>query len=95
MLDLRVAGKLADHAAVPRADHKDVAHLRMHGHGHVGDHFMVNELILFGEHHVAVEREEAAEFRRFKHIDALEFAFAGIELVVHTDRELHIRCLRF
>ena len=95
VLNLRVAGQLADHAAVARTDDQHVPHFRMHRHGHMGDHLVVDELILFGEHHITVQRQKAAELRRFKHIDALELALAAEQLLVHLDGQLHVRGLRF
>ena len=93
--DLRVAGQLPDHAAVPGADHQHPPHMRVYRHWHMGDHFVVDELVLFGEHHVAVQRQKPAELRRFKHVDALEFALPAVQLLIHPDGQLYVGGLRF
>ena len=94
VLDLRVTGQLPDYAAVPGADHQDISDMRVDSHGDVGDHLMVDEFILFRQHHVAVQRQKTAEFRGIKHIDALIFTFSAVELPVYPDRKFNIRGLR-
>ncbi len=46
LLDLRIARKLARHATVTAADNQYLAHMRMHRHGNVDDHLVINELVL-------------------------------------------------
>ena len=61
VLNFRVMAELAHHAAVAGPDNQHVAHGGMHGHRRVGNHLVVNELIPFGQHHIAVQGEEAAK----------------------------------
>ena len=37
----------------------------------MGDHFVVDKLVALRKHDIAVQRQHAAELRRFKNIDAL------------------------
>ena len=94
-LDFGIPDQLPHHAAVTGADDQNLFYVGMHSHGNVGNHLVVDELILFREHHIAVQREEAAEFRGLKHVNALEFTFAAIELTVYPNGELHIGGLGF
>ena len=55
------------------------------------DHFVVDELVALGQHHVAVQREHPTELRGLKDINALVIALLGVELLIHTDAVLHIR----
>ena len=57
-----VAGQLPHHAAVPRADDQNVLDAGVYRHGHVGHHFVVDELIPFGEDDVAVHGQKASIF---------------------------------
>ena len=59
------------------------------------DHFMVDELILFGEHHDPVQREKAAKFLALEHIDALKIALLRVELAVKFDGEFNILGMGF
>lgn len=58
-----IAQSLAHDAAVTRADDEDILGIRVDGHGDVRDHLMIDELVLLRQHHIAVKRQEAAEFR--------------------------------
>ena len=87
---VRITGQLPNDAAVPRSDDQDPAYSRMNGHGNVGDHLVIDELVLFGEHHVAVQGQKPAKFRRLKYVDALEAALAAVKLPVHPDGQLDI-----
>ena len=66
-----VASQFAYDAAVARADDENVLCIAVHGHRHMGDHFVVDKLVALREHDIAVQRQHAAELRRFKNIDAL------------------------
>lgn len=72
----RIAQELAHRAAVAAADDEDVVHVGIDAHRHMRDHLVVDELIHLRQHHVAVERQKAAEFLRVEDVDALEFAAA-------------------
>ena len=86
----RVAQELAHRATVAAADDEDVVRIRIDAHRHVRDHLVVDELIHLRQHHVAVERQEAAELLRVEDVDALEFAAARVELAVHLDGEADV-----
>ena len=90
-LDPVIAGQLPHNAAVPGTDDQNILGLLVHRHGHMDDHFIVDEFVPFGQHHVAVQREHPSELRGLKDIDALVIALLGVELLVHTDAVLHIR----
>lgn len=90
VFDGRVAQKFADGAAVAAADDEDAPGVGIDAHGDVRDHFVVDEFVFFGEHHVAVKGQEAAEFARVEDVDALEFAFAGVELAIYFDGEFDV-----
>ena len=50
-------GTLHDHIADGTGtDHQHILHIWMHSHGHMGDHLVIDKLILLGEHHIAVQR---------------------------------------
>ena len=86
-----ITRQLAHDAAVTRADDKDILGIRVDGHGDVRDHLMIDELVLLRQHHIAVKRQEAAEFPRLEHVDPLEFALRRIELALDLDGKIHIR----
>ena len=86
-----IAGQFPHNAAIARADDEDVLCASVHRHRHMGDHFIVNELIALRQHDIAVQRKHPAKFRRFKNIDALVIALLGVELFVHPDAVLHVR----
>ncbi len=91
MADAGIAHELAHGTAVAATDDEYVAYVRVDAERHVGDHLVVDELVFFREHHVAVEREEAAEFLGVEDIDALEFTAARVELTVDLDGEFDVR----
>ena len=86
-----IAGQLPHHAAVAGTDDKDILGLLVHRHGHVHDHFIIDELVPLGQHHVAVQREHPAKLRGLKDVDALIVALLGVELSAHPDAVLHVR----
>ena len=67
----------------------------MDRHGDVGDHFVVDEFVSFRQHHVAVQGQDAAEFRRFKNVDVLIITLLGVQVLADPDAELHIRRMKF
>ena len=56
---------------------------------------MVDELVPLGQHHVAVERQKAAEFLAFKDVDALKVALFGMQLTVHLNLKSDRRRVHF
>jgi hypothetical protein len=48
-------------------------------------HFVVDELILFGEHHIAVKSEETSELLGIENVDTLEFAVSAVKLMIHLN----------
>ena len=95
LFNFLVAGQFSDNAAVSGADDQHLFDIGMNCHWNVGNHFVIDKLILLGQHHVAVEGEESSKFRRFKDIDALKLTFSAVKLTVHTNGEFYIRCLQF
>ena len=96
VLDVLVAAQLADTAAVAAADDEHLFDLLAeHGHRHMHHHFMVDELVALGQHHVAVEREKAAELLAFKYVDALKVALFGVKLAVHLNLQADRRRVHF
>ena len=85
MLNLRVFHKLPDRAAVSGADDEHAFHVRMNRHRHMNNHLMVDELVLLGQHHIAVQHKESAELRRFKNINSLKFALSAVKLLIYLD----------
>ena len=90
-----VARQFPHDAAISGADDQYVLALLMDRHGHMGNHFVINELIPFGEHDVAIEGQDTAKFRCFKNIDALIFALPGIQMAVDPDAVFDIRRVKF
>ena len=96
MLDVLVAAQLADTAAVTAADDKHLFNpLAEHGKRHVHHHFVVDELVPLGQHHVAVEREKPTELLAFKHVDALKVALFGVKLTVYLYLQPNRRRVHF
>ena len=56
---------------------------------------MINKFVLFGQHHITVQRQEASEFLRFKHVDALKLALSAVQLLVDLDRKPHVGRVHF
>ena len=96
MLDVLVAAQLADTAAVAAADDEHLFDLLAeHRERYVHHHLMVDELVALGQHHVAVEREKAAEFLAFEYVDALKVALFGMQLTVHLNLKSDRRRVHF
>ena len=55
------------------------------------DHLVVDELVPFRQHHVAVQGQHPAKLRGLKDVDALVIALLGVELSAHPDAVLHVR----
>ena len=85
-----VFDELAHGAAVAAADDENVFDVGMDRHRHVGDHLVVDELVLLGDHKPAVEYEHASESGRVENIDLLNGAFLGRELFRHLHRKAHV-----
>ncbi|MPN27492.1 hypothetical protein SDC9_174926 [bioreactor metagenome] len=62
----------------------------MHRHGYMHNHLVIGELVFFGKDHAAVRGEEPPELRGVEYIDALIVTLAGKQLLLHTNRKLHI-----
>jgi hypothetical protein len=56
----------------------------------MGYHFVVDEFVFFGQHHVAVQREEAPKLVGFKDVYALEIAMPAENLVVYTNGKFYV-----
>ena len=70
------------------ADDEHVLDVRVDGHRDVGDHLVVDELVLLGDHELAVEDEDSPVLVGFEDVDALDFALVAGELALALDREL-------
>ena len=81
--------------AVTGTDDQDILGLLVHGHGHMHDHLVVDELVALGQHDVAVQRQHTAKLRCFKNVDALIVALLGVKLAVDPDAVLDIRGVKF
>ena len=79
-LDFRVVRIFARNTAIAAADNEHPAHIRMHRHGHMRDHFVINELVGIRKDDVPIQRQQPAIFRRLENFDALVFAVGGKEL---------------
>ena len=90
-----IAGQFLHHPAVPGADHQDVLHVLVNGHGDMGDHLVVNEFIPFRQHHVSVQGQHPAEFRGDEDVDLLVLAFPGVQVPVYPQAVLNIRGMAF
>ena len=51
MLHFRIACQFTQAAAVTSTDHQHLARIWVHCHWHMHDHFVINKLILLGQHH--------------------------------------------
>ncbi len=91
----RVADQLPDHSAVSGADHQHLPDAGVDSHGHMGDHLVINEFILFRQHHITVQSQKTAELRGIEHIDSLILTFSAVDLPVHADGKFHMGGLRF
>ena len=90
-----VSGQLTDYSPVTRTDNKHVFYMGIYRHGNMNNHFVINELVLFRKHHIAVKSEKSAEFLRLKNVNALKIAFAAVKLFVHLNGQLYVFCMKF
>ena len=67
-----ILGEFTHRAAVSSPDDEDVPDVRMHGHRHVGEHLVVDELVLFGDEEFAVKDEDASVGGRVEDVDLLD-----------------------
>ena len=96
MLDVLIAAQLADTAAVTAADDEHLFNLLTeHGQRHMHHHFMIDELVPLGQHHIAVKREKPTELLAFKHVDALKIALFGVKLTVYLYLQPNRRRVHF
>ena len=94
-LDAVIAGELPHDTAVTGTDDEDVLRVPVDSHRYMGDHLIVDELVTLGQHDIAIKGQHTAELRCFEDVDALVVALLRVELTVHTDAVLHIRCMKF
>ena len=94
-LDRLVAGQLTHDAAVAGADDQDAADLGVDRQRHVGQHLVVDELVLLGQHQEPVQNQHTAELLGLEDVDALEFALRAVKLAVDLDRQLDMRRMLF
>ena len=85
-----VTDQLAARSAVAAAYDEHVADVRVHRHRDVRYHFVIDELVLFRQHHIAVEDEKPPEFGRIEHVYALKIAAPAAQLFIHFYRELDV-----
>ena len=91
-----IAAQLAHAAAVTAADDKHLFdRIAQHGERDVHHHLVVDKFIALGQHHIAVERQEAAELLALEHVDALEIALLGVKLTVDLDLQADGRRMHF
>ena len=90
LTDLFVFHKLPHHTAVSAADNQHLLHVRMHGHRHMADHFMIDKFIHLRQHQISVGHQNFPEFPGFQHIDPLILALGGEKLPFNLDGQLHI-----
>ena len=81
--------------SVSGTEDQDALGVRIHCHRHVGKHFVVDELIPFGEDDVAVHCKHPSELQGVEDIHPSEIVLVGIEVLVHLDGELYIACVMF
>lgn len=79
-LDLGVGAQLLGHAAVAAAYDQHFADAGVYRHGHVHHHLVVDELVLFGEHHFPVQADEPPEVHGVEDVHLLDVAHAAEQL---------------
>ena len=78
VLDAVIPRQLSYNAAISGTDDQDVFCFLMNSHRHMSDHLVIDKLIAFCQHDIAVQRQNTAKFRCFKDINALIFALLRI-----------------
>ena len=88
-----VFDQLPDHTSVAPSDDQHFLHIRMHRHGHVGDHLMVDKLVPFRQHQVPVHNKDLPKVLRLKDVDPLDLALGAEKLFLDLDGQLHAVCM--
>ena len=77
-LDITMLQHPAQHAAIAGADNQDVAHVAMRQQRHMGDHFLVDEFVPFGDLNDAVKHHDPSMAGALEDHDILKVAaYAG------------------
>ena len=87
LLNGGITAQLPHRAAVTGANDQNLFDVRVGRHGNVGNHFVVDVLVFFGYHQQSVQRHNASEFHRVKHVDSLKFALHTGKLPVNANGE--------
>ena len=66
-----------------------------HGKRDVHHHFVIDEFVALGQHHVAVERQKPAELLALEYVDALKVALLGVKLPVDLNLQADGRRVHF
>jgi len=90
LLDFRVAGQFADDAAVTGSDDQHLFDTGVNCHRDMGNHLMIDEFVLFGQHHVTVQCQKTSELGGIKDVDALKLAPAAVQLAVHPNGQFNV-----
>ena len=85
--------QLARYTAVAAADYQYLAHMRMHCHRHMDNHFVINKFVLFRKDYGTVTADKATEFLGFKNVYSLEIRIRTEKLLFDFDIQLHIFCM--
>ena len=90
LLDFWVVAQFLGDAAVAAADDEHLFHVRVHRHGDVDDHFVVDELVLFGEYNLPVKADKPPQIDGVEHVHLLVVALPAEQLLRHADREFYV-----
>ena len=74
-LNAVVSCELLYNSPVTCTDYQNISDIRVHGHGNVGNHFIVYKFISFCQHDISVQGKYTAKLRRVKNINLLIVAF--------------------
>ena len=55
MFNIVIANEFTNYSAVACSYYKNFLYIRVNRHGDVSYHFVINKLIFFGKHHIAVK----------------------------------------
>ncbi|MNK84672.1 hypothetical protein D3C87_1045290 [compost metagenome] len=88
-----VAQDFANRSSVPAADHQHPFGGGMGRHGNVCDHLVVDELVAFGGHDQAVERQHAAVIVGVQDGDVLELGLPLEEGLLHLEGQAGLAVL--
>ena len=78
------------HTTITAANHQHALHMGMHGHRHMDDHLIIDELIRLRENNTAIRAKKAPKLRRMEYIDLLIVALSGKQLLIDANGHLHI-----